>query len=145
MGALMRLASLGVLALSGCASPEPSVEPGPSLFLPHHDIRGGGPTALIIGTLIVRDGCIWIKTDDGGSDLVLWPQGVSLGVGPAGRIEVVGMPGATAPTPMGSTVEMGGGEYKDEQFVAQLIGESIPRTCRAERYWLATELRTVGP
>jgi hypothetical protein len=144
MGALLRLASLGVLALSGCAAPQQSAEPGPSLFLPHHDVRDG-PTALIIGTLNVRDGCVWINTDDGGSDLILWPQGVSLGVAPTGTIEVVAMPGATAPIPMGSTVELGGGEYKDEQFVTQLIGGgSIPQPCRSERYWLATGLEKVG-
>jgi hypothetical protein len=33
-----------------------------------------------------------------------------------------------------------GGEYKDEAFVRQLIGEDIPDECRNPRYWLATSV-----
>ena len=131
------LAAVGLAVTAGACGRQPTLT-GPPLFLPRHDMSNGGPTAQLFGTLLIRDGCAWIATPDGGRDLVLWPQGTGLNVDAAGLITITGVPESPGPLRDGTQVGFGGGEYTDQAFVEQAIKATIPPECVSERYWLAT-------
>jgi hypothetical protein len=124
--------------MAGCAAD--ATITGPPLFLPRHSLSGSGPTALITGTLRIKDACAWIEMDPGSEDLVLWPPGTGVSVSADGTVEITGVRGSNGSLVNGLTVTLGGGEYKDEAFVRELIRSGIPDACRSERYWLATEV-----
>jgi hypothetical protein len=94
----------------------------------------GGPTALGVGTLELRSGCIFI-VEQGSARLVAWSNGFSLR-GSARALELLwqGEPWAR----IGDRVGLGGGEISLERF-RSLVGRPPPSECGAVAFWLATE------
>jgi hypothetical protein len=100
------------------------------------------PTALVEGTLVEDEGCIWVEAD-GSRWLVLWPNG-STAVVDGGQV-VVRNDGHQAI--VGTHVSGGGGEYRQEHyaFVVGLIGEPVPLPCQASGlYVLGYNLKTIA-
>lgn len=136
-----------LMALVGCESLPPA-----NVYLPTYPPANAAPgesarpislpTALLEGTLVDDDGCLWIE-DDVFRWLVLWPSGSSA-VEDNGQV-VVRSDGNRAA--VGTQVSAGGGEYRQDNynFVVELIGEQIPNRCRASGlYWLGYDVQTVG-
>ena len=120
-------ALLGIAVLVSCQ---------PALFVPRHGPMAQRPTAVLTGTLTVRDGCAWIVTPDE-RFLALWPSTFVVLAAGAG----IAVSGNGVQVTVGDEVTVGGGEYPPQQtdFVESLIDESVPEGCR-HRYWLVTEL-----
>lgn len=100
------------------------------------------PAALMPGgTLVLRDGCLWLDPDGGTeSYLILWPAGSSLRESD-GKISIYDQSGARVAT-VGERIEGGGGETKDLDFVRDLTGQTPPPQCQAgEGYWRAYGVR----
>jgi len=98
----------------------------------------GSPAALASGTLRFLDGCTILENiDPNGAptgQVILWPPGTDIRL-IDGRIHVV--VGGTAATD-GDQVQLGGGEYKDQDWVQHLVGDV--GKCRSDVYWLASTL-----
>lgn len=125
------------LLLVGCSAVIPS-----DVYLPTYGPLNGLPAALLEGTLIEDDGCLWIESERT-RWLVLWPRGSAV-VEDAGE-RVVRNGGQRAV--IGTRVSAGGGEYGDGhyEFVVELIGEQISAPCReAGLYWLGYEVQTLA-
>lgn len=130
------VATLMTLLLVACSSAIPA-----GLYVPTYGPLNAWPTALLEGTLLEEDGCLWIESRDI-RWLVLWPGGSS--VVEEGEQIVVRNGGERAV--VGSDVSAGGGEYGPEHydFVVGLIGEEVPAACRvAGLYWLGYDVQTV--
>lgn len=123
----LSLAALG----AGCASPGPMTLGGITIM--RHGIMNGGPAALYSGPVVFREGCVEAVFSDGTFEPIIWPPTAQL-VSQGDELLLV-VDGLiihhTDP------VEIGGGEYTDLEFVAELSGP-VPEACRADRYWLAT-------
>jgi hypothetical protein len=134
-----RKASALILAVAAACSQSGSDPAG--LFLPTYRPMNSAPTALLEGTLVEDDGCLWIETDNG-RHLMLWPEASSVLDGDGQR--AVRNDGDVAI--VGTRVSAGGGEYGTEhyEFVVELIGRDVPEPCRTSgKYWLCREVRTV--
>ncbi|MEX0629643.1 MAG: hypothetical protein WEE67_04290 [Chloroflexota bacterium] len=112
-----------------------------TLFVPRYEPLTERPTALLSGTLTIRDGCVWIVTEFD-RFLALWPSNYHV-VAEDGSVAVSG---DGVQVSAGDDVTAGGGEYPPEQtpFVESLIGVSVPTDCR-DRYWLVTQLQPFVP
>jgi hypothetical protein len=101
----------------------------------------GSPAALASGTLRFLDGCAILENiDPNGAPVgvvILWPPGTDLRVMDDKVHVVVGGVAATD----GDEVQLGGGEYTDQSWVEQLVGEV--GNCRSDRYWLASTMSLV--
>lgn len=137
-GRLLIAAVLVGIVGGGCAGDDASAE---AIFIPRHHVSGG-PTALIRGVLHLQDRCIWLETPERLRDLVIWPESTRFEADAGGRPALIGVPGTSTPLPIGSFVELGGGEYKDQAFIRDTIGGDLPQACISERYWLATSATT---
>lgn len=89
-------------------------------------------TGLYEGTLQFRSGCTWVDST-GASALVLWPPAAGL-ERVADRLHVVVGEVSMAD---GDVVSLGGGLYRDRGEVEKLVG-TVPPSCVADMYWLAT-------
>jgi hypothetical protein len=96
------------------------------------DPSGGGPDALIQGTLEERNGCIRM-----GETLMLWPYGWSLEERD-GRLTILDDQGSAA-FGVGDRIWIGGGDVSGGNIAhpEYAIGEPIPRRCRSDGYWYA--------
>lgn len=124
--------------LAGCGSSAP-----PGIYLPTYGSMNAMPAALLEGTLVEEDGCLWIEAGDD-RWLVLWPGGTSV-ANDGGQL-VVQSGGAQAV--VGTRVSAGGGEYGpgNYRFVVELIGEEVPSACQQTGlYWLAGPVSPAGP
>lgn len=124
--------------LAGCGSSAP-----PGIYLPTYGSMNGMPTALLEGTLIEEDGCLWIEAADD-RWLVLWPSGTSV-ITDGGQLVVQS---GAEPAVVGTRVSAGGGEYGpgNYRFVVELIGEEVPSACQqAGHYWLAGPVTPAAP
>jgi hypothetical protein len=89
------------------------------------------PGAILGGTLTVRNGCVQIVSPDA-ERLLLWPASFTFERG-----RVLDESGdAISP---GDRVRLGGGELGLEE-AESLIDQTIPVRCRAEGYWLVSEI-----
>ncbi len=129
----MALAFLLTVA-TACSPSAPS-----DVFLPTYRPMSALPLALIDGTLVQEEGCLWLDSASG-RHLMLWPPGSSL-VDLDGQ-RTVRNDGHTAV--VGAHVSAAGGEQKNYGFVVELIGREVPEPCRASgQYWLGYNIRTV--
>lgn len=106
---------------------------GPSTLPTHRDL-GEEQLAVLDGTLVVANGCLFAQGTQGqGRWLVIWPSGFSL----RGDLVVDGRghPKAT----VGQPVRLLGREYNESQyaFLRTLMEREIPNACREADYWLA--------
>lgn len=136
------LAALCLIAVS-CGSQTPASVPPterPALFMPTHQFTASGPAALLDGTLVERDGCLWIETRERQRFLALWPTGYRVAAG-SGTVTVLRNDGRPV-AEVGRPITVGGGEYAPHQeaFVQGLIGRPIPDACRGNKYWLVGEV-----
>ena len=97
---------------------------------PRHSWWGGGPAALLSGTLVEEGGCIRVQGAFG-TDTVVWPARYSLRLRDGG-LQVSG-DGRTAH--LGSTVALAGGEYGTADELESTTGETT--RCPAP-YWATT-------
>jgi hypothetical protein len=98
------LAFAAALVLAGCGS-SPPVPAG--YVFPTRSSSGGG-AALLQGVLEVRDGCIYVRPDEGPAYFVIWPDTVSLTVNGDGTPTLL-QDGSPFAVP-GDIVAVGGGE-----------------------------------
>jgi hypothetical protein len=134
------LSRRGVLALgfalgvAGCGPPGPMTLDGVTIM--RHGFMDGGPAALYTGPVRFEEGCVVASAGlDAAFVPVIWPPTAALSH--AGDELVVLVNGLVIHD--GDQASIGGGEYKDVDFVEQLSGP-IPEACRAEYYWLAGEV-----
>lgn len=132
----MRLAAAVALAalLAACGGP---VTAGGVTILRYGPMTGS-PAALATGTLRFLDGCAILENiDPNGAPtgaVILWPPGTDLRL-VDGRLHVV-VDGVRATD--GDEVQLGGGEYTDQDWVEHLVGDV--GSCRSDRYWLASTM-----
>lgn len=136
MMAKLGVAMLTVAVLVGCRGGLDSLrDPGADLdiFFPRMPPANAIPAALLAGTLVLRDGCLWIETEPRQSYLALWPAG-SYPVKSGNIVEVRASDG-TRLAAVGAVVVATGGELRDLDHVSQLIGRDPPEACQAGMYW----------
>jgi hypothetical protein len=135
-------ALLTAMTAIGCAS-DPSAPRG--VFFPTVPVSDSYPTALMRGTLLLDDGCLFVTS---GSErwLLLWPEGytarrdgeaIEIFTEDRGPIARVGQP-----------IRIGGGERRPremggaaaaERSVTELTGEDIPERC-GDLYWIVSPI-----
>ena len=120
------------LLLAACGGTETVEE----LTILRHGWMAGGPTALLTGHVRFVDGCVRIQQGSDAAYVVLWPSDARLHES-GGRLRV-----ATSGVLLsdGDRISLGGGEYKDLEWVRGTVGATIPEACVVEHYWLATEV-----
>jgi hypothetical protein len=128
-------AVLGLGVLLAACSPRgtPLVAHGVTML--RFGYLNGGPTALLNGHVSFANGCVSLVDDQGVAVTGLWPSSAGMDVS-TGSVQIV-VDGVRLAE--GAEVSMGGGAYKDEEFVTSLVGP-IPEGCRGDRYWLLTGL-----
>jgi hypothetical protein len=112
--AVVIVTSLLVASCSG--SP---VEEG--LFVPTWSADGAVPAAIVQGTLIQEDGCLYVEAD-GQRTLVVWEDGMGFEDGTL-------LDGSGAPIVQVREVIHGGGGYYDRERVEDLSDETVPERC----------------
>ena len=135
-----RLMVVAVVVLAGCAN-ETSVSDQAGVSFPVHQASGPQPLALLDGTLDVREGCVYIRAENGERFVGLWPRAYHPErVEDEVRIvdelgEVLAVEGG--PIRVGGCAreasEVGGFDALDAWF-AQIGGTALPRGC-GELFW----------
>ena len=95
--------------------------------------------SLLTGTLVERDGCLYVEPDDSeASVLPIWPEGFAFEVPEEGGVAVVDEAGAVVAT-AGEPVSMGGGMFKkgDASLRPALLRRTKP--CEGP-YWLVGDI-----
>ena len=114
---------VAVFAWSALRTSDPApVGSGPEVFFPTWTMDAR-PQALVHGTLLERDGCLFASSGDGES-LVLWERGLTYRDGFIAS-------GDRLVARIGEPFDAVGGSYpvSDRTFVEDLIGEPIPDRC----------------
>lgn len=102
--------------------------------------QDGLPTALMTGTLEIRNGCVWIENEQLTS-LLLWPPDTTLeSVDGELHIRLRSTFDATDGTP----VALGGGIQPDRAAVERLVG-TIPPACVSDDVWIVSSASTSVP
>ena len=142
VGAVVGLA----LALAACG-PSPASPAGgdarPSTaFLARHGPMNGGPAAIVMGTLVERDGCLLVDRPGGGpgTALALWPPDASAWV-IDGVTTIVDGRGRPAVAVGGELSFRGGYDYPLDWAEAQ--AGPIPERCRTPTYLLVNDLERI--
>lgn len=120
----------------GCTSEVP--EPADFFFPQHGSPLGTGDLALLEGTLVAADGCLWIEAGDGSRHLVIWPSDTGRGM-INGQPAVLG-PGNELLAETGSHTMLGG-SGTDAGTALRLAGE-IPAACAGESFWVASTVES---
>lgn len=127
-----------LLGLSAGCSAVPRPAPAGWYFPRHEGFQNGGPAALGIGTLVARQGCLYID-GEGPDTLVIWPRDFWLEV--SGGIAIVQSGGGTS-VRLGEEVRMGGGYYEDLPavlpFVRELLLDPDLPPCPTRSYFVGT-------
>jgi hypothetical protein len=99
-------------------TPETTPEPDPSggtagapvalTVLPPLGARQALPSAILTGTLLMEDHCVFLRLDDGQRDLVVWKDGTRLDT--SGEVPVVIAPDGSVIGAAGDRVSLVGGE-----------------------------------
>lgn len=131
--AVAALLTLFLLASSARASSQANAPEG--VFLPRlTEHTDAFPAALISGTLLEADGCVFIGSDGASEErvLLIWPQETTADRTDDGTLRIL-VDGHVVGE-MGDHVELGGGSVGERRnAVAQaesLIGTTIPDRCR---------------
>ncbi len=126
--------------VAACGSQEPAPPDGAvqrsSAFLARHQPMSGGPAAIVLGTLVERDGCLLIDGPDGVA-LALWPPDASAWVidGVTTIVDGRGRPAVA----VGGEASFGGG-YDYPLDWAEAQAGPIPEHCRTTTYLLINDL-----
>jgi hypothetical protein len=124
-----------VLTTSSCAAAVESDQRQPT-FLPTLPPSNVWPTALLLGRLAERDGCVLLRAGRTWV-LLLWPDGYTAEQGGDSGLRVLDENGKLVAA-VGDRVRLGGGHVGESQnraFRAEdLIGEEILARCRADAY-----------
>jgi len=136
MVAHRRLAGLLPIALAAavvaCSGPPPAGYEFPR----HRGFGAGSPAALLEGTLEVRDGCLYVRHEDGHLSYVVWPPGYSLR---QDGDSVAVYDGWTRRYVPGGQVREGAGWYDPKGAQEFLVaGTTLPPNCPTDEYALAT-------
>ncbi len=141
---MRRVMAAGALAIlvAACGAPAPSgddIRPS-TAYLARHRPMGGGPAALVVGTLIERHGCLLLDVP-GGPTLPLWPPDASAWVidGVTTIVDGQGLPALT----VGGQASFGGG-YDDTLDWAEQQAGPIPAGCRTPSYILVNDLERIA-
>lgn len=138
---LPNLARIGSLIMLGTAfvacGPRGTPQVANGVTLLRFGQLNGSPAALLHGRISFANGCASVEEAPGAAVTGLWSSGTRLDTS-TGTLRII-VDGVAFRE--GDEVSMGGGEYKDEEFVVSLVG-SIPDSCRGDRYFLLTALVT---
>lgn len=134
---------MALLVVAACGAPGPSgdsVRPS-TAYLARHGPMNGGPAAIVIGTLVERDGCLLLDAP-GGPALALWPHDASAWVidGVTTIVDGRGRPALA----VGGQASFGGGYDFTLNWAQQQAG-SIPEACRTHAYILVNDLERIVP
>jgi hypothetical protein len=140
--AVVLVATLAPCADSGPHAP--TAIDGVTLLTHMGSEDGAYPSALGEGQLVIRDGCVGMRPEAGGSAVfILWAPGFGLRQGD-GRTEVLD-PDGDLVAAIGDPITLGGG-LMGLSTAEHLVDGSIPASCRdhgVEPYFLASP--DVGP
>ena len=137
-----------VWLLAACSTaPAPTPDPFGDIYFPIHTIgmQDSFPTALAEGTLVMEDGCLFIRWPAGEENLVFWPAWVEIEGRPLRLIDR--QSGATAD--VDGPIILGGGQFGLQtapDHVRQLLGGAFPpERCARDHYWLASGILPEAP
>ena len=114
--------------------------PPATLAFPTAEPQPAYPTALLLGRLVERDGCLRVVRGQY-ETLVIWPETMSPATDTKGRIVVLGDDGAVKAV-VGERIEGGGGEIPLDHL--ETLGARVPERCRDGPYWLLSDISTAG-
>lgn len=134
MKALKQVCCLVTVLLMTIACNNSSVTtPSPAPFFPvQKDAKPDFMDALLVGELILVDGCLRLNDSDGNSFLLIWPRGFSMRK-EKNIIQVVDNTGQLV-AQVGDNLEISGGEIPAE-YIAEYLAQSLPGDCSGP-YWI---------
>jgi len=130
-----------LVCLVGCGATQAAAPPG--IFFPTFELGGPHPLAIIEGSLVEQDGCLFV-TAHSERWLPLWPDGYSAKRS-GDAIEVLSEDGRVIGR-TGHPIRLGGGEARPTEvggfaatdaWAKELTGQNAPDRC-GHQYWLAT-------
>lgn len=131
----MRLLSFAVvvaIAASGCSN-KPVVSPSPVSFFPlQENPNPDTMSALLVGKLVLVNGCLRVNNDEGTSYLPIWPRSFAWRTS-GNTIEVIDGNGRLAAR-LGDHVRVGGGEMP-AQYISKYVLQPLPESCSGP-YWI---------
>lgn len=119
-----------LLVSLGCSNKFPTTPSPTPYFVQQKEIPNAYMRALLIGKLVLVDGCLRVDSDDGDSYLVIWPQGFSLRANDK-AIEIVDKNGQLVARE-GDNLKIGGGELS---HIAEYVLQPLPDNCPGP-YWV---------
>jgi antitoxin component of RelBE/YafQ-DinJ toxin-antitoxin module len=116
-----------------------AVTPEPGIHVPQLRMRSSAfMSALIEGTLVVKDGCLRVVNGEGDSGhLVIWQTDYFVNNN-AGVIEILDRDGDVVAR-VGETIRMGGGEISMTDELKRQLREPLSKQC-AGPYWLMGDI-----
>ncbi len=131
--------AVGVVAVAGCGLPPPGADvERADVELVTHRSLGGGPAAIVGGTIRAHEGCLVMDTVDGVA-IPSWPEGTVVWL-VDGKLVVTDAFGKIAATE-GEEAHFGGGTDFTLNTVEGLADRPIPEACvRSATYMLINSL-----
>ncbi len=111
------------------------------MFFPTWNADGTAPTAIVAGTLVEENDCLFID-GNGVRTLVVWEEG--MGYEGGALLDEGGAPIAR----LGEMIHGGGGYYSDRTHIERLTEETIPNRCvldGPERFALIYDVTSGSP
>ncbi len=129
--------------ISGTATAIASAPPANSSTLPffprQKDPHPDSMAALLVGKLVVADGCIRVITSTGRSYLAVWPLTFSL-QGQGNMLEIIGWSGQRVGQ-IGGTIKLGGGVMTGD--ISRYLLDPLPESCSGP-YWIVANVPVDG-
>ena len=123
-----------LMVMVSCAK-ESDVDSSDLPFFPQQkQVPNAYMDALLVGKLVLMNGCLRVNTNEGTSPLIIWPYGFSLREN-ANTIEILDGSGQLV-VQVGDDVRVGGGEIQGEHL-KEYDGQLFPKECSGP-YWLAS-------
>jgi len=116
-----------------------AVTPVPTIHFPQSRTRSATlMTALLVGKLIVKDGCLRVSASEGDrGHLIIWQPDYFLNSN-EGVIEILDRNGEVVAR-VGEAIRMGGGEVALTENLKRQLREPLPEQCEGP-YWLMGQL-----
>ena len=128
---------LSILILAGCGAAPQASEEAAALYYPRHDAPyGQGDMAGFEGSLMFREGCLWLDLAGGPTFLPIWPSDTKPGV--INSLPVVLMDDDLLVVETGETRNFAGSQI-DPVSVEELVGP-IPERCAGNSFWAVTRV-----
>ena len=119
-------------AVAACGTPGPMTVDGVTIL--RHKPLEGSPAALFEGTVHFRDGCVWGDDSSGETQVIVWPPSARLEHRDGRLVLVLD----DVMLEDGDRFSIGGGQ-EPADFIRELAGP-IPDQCRADLYWLGSDI-----